>query len=158
MSKIQGRLIILNLPETNGHHKLRLHITAWRYRNWTKEMGQESFYSLWGLCRLFGGENLNSKPQCRWGSSGWPEWAMGSSHNGVSTGVDEALLHSTAGNRALGSHSHYLCVRRCYRRWQISAQGVIRDKDFKWLLVHSGKGVLSYSPMSCYPVAVLSSS
>lgn len=50
MCKIQGRLIILNLPETNGHHKLGQHITAWGYRSQTKEMGQESFYFLGGLC------------------------------------------------------------------------------------------------------------
>lgn len=156
MCEIQGRLIILNLPETKGHHKLGQHITAWGYRTQTKEMGQESFYSLGGLCSLFGGENLNSKPQCGWGRSGWPEWAVGSSCNGVRTGVDEALLPRIAGNRALGSHSHYLCVQRCYKRWEISAQEV-KDEDFKWLLVHSAKGVFGYSLMSCYLAAVLSS-
>ena len=117
MCKIQGRLIILNSPETNGHHKLGQHITAWGYRSQAKEMGQKSFYFL-GLCSLLGGENLNSKPQCGWGRSGWLEWAVDSSGNGVSTGMDEALLPSIAGNKALGSHSHYLCVRRCYRRWE----------------------------------------
>lgn len=63
MCKIQGRLIILNLPETNDHHKLG-HLTAWGYRSQTKETGQKSFYFAGGLCSLFGGENLNSKPQC----------------------------------------------------------------------------------------------
>ena len=157
MCKIQGRLIILKLPETNGHHKRGQHIAAWGYRIQTKEMGQESFCFLGGFCSPFGGEILNSKPQCRWGRSGWPKWAVGRSHSGVSTGMDEALLPRRAGTKALGSHIPYLCVRRCYRRWEIPAQEVIRDKGFKWLFVHSGKGVLGYSLMPCYLATVLSS-
>lgn len=74
-------------------------------------------------------------------------------------GLAQAWLRSCyasiPSNRSLGVHSHCLCVRRCYRRWEIPAQEA-RDDDFKWLLVHSGKAALVYSLVTCYLAAVLS--